>query len=1096
MGIPIPHEFEGWVLRSLADAIWVVDDAGLTTYADARLGELLALDPATLVGRAAAEVADEAGGAPLTALLADLAAGTEAVEAREADQTGEVACTLRGAAGPVRVVLRPTPLLDDEGRRRGWLLAVAPARPAGTYAEVRRRELRLLEAQRVAEVGSWEWELATGEVSWSDQLFRLMGLAPSAVTPGVEVFLDLIDIEDRGRVADLLYAAAEGQVSEQFDARLPRPGRPPRWIRVRSRVLEERDGVPVRLGGTVQDVTESKEYENGAAFLSVLAPLANSSRTLLEALLAANELVRPVAQWPAVLVGVPDTPEGAAGPEDLTWVDVAWVPLEEGRSRVARELAERVARERRVLTTLAERSGAADGAGAAGSGTRLLAGPVEVRGRLACVLVVDMRAEAEPRPSESAIFGEILRAFTAVAERELSARELAAARDEALGASRAKSEFLATMSHEIRTPLNGVIGLSELLGRTELTTHQRRLAQGIDQAGRTLLSLVNDILDLSKIEAGRLDLEELDFDPRAVLEQSAALVAERAADQGLELLVSSAADTPGLVRGDQVRFGQVVTNLVSNAVKFTSAGEVVVRATGTTGSHGSRVRVEVRDTGIGIAPEVQEHLFEAFSQADSSTTREYGGTGLGLAISERIVSAMGGEIGVESEPGVGSTFWFEVAFEKPLGATPGRDTARENAVAGLRVLVVDDNETNRFILTEQLQAWKVGVRAVDSAYAALVELDAAAGRGTPYDVVLLDYMMPGADGEQLARMVRQERRHDDVRLVLLSSATEPEDRWLTAAGLDAFLSKPVLPTRLLDVLARLGGRLEEEAGTEDVAAAATSETAGVRGRVLVVEDNEVNQLVAEGLLSRLGFEVRVAEHGAAAVAAIAAAPERYDVVLMDCQMPVMDGYDATRAIRAMPGPASRLPIVAMTAAAVAEERDRCLAAGMDDFLAKPVDVGALEAALDRWVPAPGEPLPAVGGSPTGPAAEPVASTGAAERLASLLDNGIPAELVTRMTDRFAQVAERALADLHAAVAAGDTTAVIDAVHGLRGSSGNLGLGEVADQARVLEAAGREGRLPDQASLTDLAAAVARGVEELAVVVDALVPAAPGGVEGP
>jgi len=1089
MGIPMPHEFESWVLRSLPDAVWVVDDAGLTTYADARLGELLAVDPATLVGRAAAEVADEAGGALLTALLADLAAGTAGAEA------GEVACTLRGADAPVRVVLRPTPLLDDEGRRRGWLLAVAPARPAGTYEEVRRRELRLLEAQRVAEVGSWEWELATGEVSWSDQLFRLMGLEPSALTPGVDAFLDLIDTEDRGRVADVLYAAAEGRVPEQYDARLPRPGRPPRWIRVRSTVLEERDGVPVRLGGTVQDVTESKEYENGAAFLSVLAPLANSSRTLLEALLAANDLVRPVAQWPAVLVGVPDTPEGAAGPEDLTWVDVAWVPLEEGRSRVARELAERVARERRVLSMLAGRSGEASGAGTAGSTTRLLAGPVEVRGRLACVLVVDMRAEAEPRPSESAIFEEILRAFTAVAERELSARELAAARDEALGASRAKSEFLATMSHEIRTPLNGVIGLSELLGRTELTTHQRRLAQGIDQAGRTLLSLVNDILDLSKIEAGRLDLEELDFDPRAVLEQSAALVAERAADQGLELLVSSAADTPGLVRGDQVRFGQVVTNLVSNAVKFTSAGEVVVRATGSTGRHGATVRVEVRDTGIGIAPEVQEHLFEAFSQADSSTTREYGGTGLGLAISERIVSAMGGEIGVESEPGVGSTFWFEVAFEKPLGATPGRDTARENAVAGLRVLVVDDNETNRFILTEQLQAWKVGVRAVDSAYAALVELDAAAGRGTPYDLVLLDYMMPGADGEQLARMVRQERRHDDVRLVLLSSATEPEDRWLTAAGLDGFLSKPVLPTRLLDVLARLGGRLEEESGADDAAADPASETA-VRGRVLVVEDNEVNQLVAEGLLGRLGFEVRVAEHGAAAVAAIAADPELYDVVLMDCQMPVMDGYDATRAIRAMPGPASRLPIVAMTAAAVAEERDRCLAAGMDDFLAKPVDVGALEAALDRWVPAPVEPSPAVGGSPAGPAVAPVPSTGAAERLGSLLDSGIPPELVTRMTDRFAQVGRRALGDLHAAVGAGDAAAVVDAVHGLRGSSGNLGLGEVAEQARVLEAAGREGRLPDQASLASLEAAVARGVEELAVVVGELVPATPGAAESP
>ncbi|NPC98943.1 response regulator [Nocardioides sp. zg-DK7169] len=1082
MGTSLPHRFESWVLHSLPDAVWVVDDDGRTAYADERLGELVSRAPSSLVGHPAAGLGDEAGLVVLTALLGDLAAGLDVPE--------EVACTLRGAGEPgkagepgdsVRVVLRPAPLLDEDGVRRGWLLTVAPARPAGTYEEVRRRELRLLEAQRVAEVGSWEWEVATGEVVWSDQLFRLMGLEPSALTPGVEVFLDLLDPEDRARVSDVLYAAAEGRVAPQFDARLPQPGRPPRWLRVRSMVLEERHGAPVRLGGTIQDVTESKEHENGAAFLSVLAPLANTSRTLLEALLAANDLVRPVAQWPAVLVGVPDTPEGAAGPEDLTWVDVTWVPQTEERARVARELAERVARERRVLSTVA--------------GTRLLAGPVEVRGRLACVLVVDMRAAAEPRPYDAAIFEEILLAFTAVAERELSARELAAARDEALGASRAKSEFLATMSHEIRTPLNGVIGLSELLGRTELTTHQRRLAQGIDQAGRTLLSLVNDILDLSKIEAGRLDLEELDFDPRAVLEQSAALVAERAAEKGLELLVSSAAETPGLVRGDQVRFGQVVTNLVSNAVKFTAAGEVVVRATGTAGSatSGPCVRVEVRDTGIGITPEVRERLFEAFSQADSSTTREYGGTGLGLAISERIVTAMGGEIGVESEPGVGSTFWFEVGFEQPQGRSPGRDTARERAVAGLRVLVVDDNETNRFILTEQLQTWQAGVRAVDSAYAGLVELDAAAGRGAPYDLVLLDYMMPGADGEQVARMVRQEARHERVRLVLLSSGTEREEAWLRAAGIDAYLSKPVLPTRLLDVLARLGGRLEQGAGAGDRPAAGSSPApvaAGARGRVLVVEDNEVNQLVAEGLLGRLGYEVRIVEHGAAAVAAVAADPGLYDAVLMDCQMPVMDGYDATRAIRAMPGRAGRLPIVAMTAAAVAEERDRCLAAGMDDFLAKPVDVGALEATLERWVAARPETAEAGPAAAEIAPAAPPASTGVAERLGSLLDSGIPAELVTRMADRFHQVAERALVGAREAVDAGDATAVAAAVHALRGSSGNLGLGDVAERCSGLEAAAREGRLPESGDLVALAQAVAVGVEELAAVVARLLPSRP------
>ncbi len=375
-------------------------------------------------------------------------------------------------------------------------------------------------------------------------------------------------------------------------------------------------------------------------------------------------------------------------------------------------------------------------------GTSLVAAPVVAEGRAACVIVMDTRASTPPTETDGLTVKQATTLFARVAEREWTGERLEQARDSAMSASLAKSDFLATMSHEIRTPLNGVIGLSELLGRTELTAHQRRLADGIDGAGRSLLALVNDILDLSKIEAGRLELEAVDFDPRAVVEQSTTLLAERARAKGLELAVSFQTDIPAWVCGDSVRFGQVISNLTANAVKFTSSGEVVVRASVETGSDddtedtkdtggGTRdgivLRVEVSDTGAGMTPEVKDRLFTAFSQGDSSTTREYGGTGLGLAISRQIVEAMGGQIGVNSESGFGSTFWFTARFEA------ARQTDHEPpelpSVAGLRVLVVDDNETNRFILEEQLGGWSIESAVASSGVEGLGTLDDAHRRG-------------------------------------------------------------------------------------------------------------------------------------------------------------------------------------------------------------------------------------------------------------------------------------------------------------------------------------------------------------------------------
>ncbi|MBA8802922.1 hypothetical protein FB382_001213 [Nocardioides ginsengisegetis] len=1034
-------KLEDWVLRAVPDGLWVIGPDGATTYANDQLARMLGLADDEVLGFSAFDALDAEGGEQLREHLARLEVSRE--------PGADLECLLRRRDGSeFWALVSHTPLVDHRGEHQAWLHRVRDhSAQRRIFEELERREVQLAEAQAIARIGSWERDVGEGVLRWSDELYRVFGLDPQTFVPSPESFFELLHPDDRA-AAHQTYAELQNgsQPVEtiEMDSRLDRPlGEPARWVRTRGVVVRDETGAIIRTGGTVQDVTDSKEAELGLAFLGAMAGAANEASTLEEALLAADTVVRPFTQWPAVLVSVPDP----GTPGSLVHVEAGWAGTTEEQLAEARALAVRAADERRVVQQVGS------------DGTHLVAGPALVGERLACVITSSTRAATPPRPSELSIFRQMLTLLAHVSEREEGGKELATARDEALAASRAKSDFLATMSHEIRTPLNGVIGLSELLSRTELTAHQRRLAQGVDQAGRTLLALVNDILDLSKIEAGRLDLEEVDFDPRAILEQSVGLVSDRASRKGLELVVSSAGQMPSMVRGDPVRFGQVITNLVANAVKFTHAGEVVVRARGD--GDGSTVRVEVSDTGIGIEPEVQRRLFTAFSQADSSTTRRYGGTGLGLAISQRIVAAMAGEIGVESAAGAGSTFWFTAAFGPATLQQPPTEQALREAVAGLRVLVVDDNATNRFILCEQLEAWQVEVTAVESSYEALVELDASARGAAPYDVALLDYMMPGADGEQLARIIRSEERHRGLRLALLSSSLEPGPEWLASAGIDSFLGKPVLPSRLLDLLATLGGRLDPGQAVTPVVTRPVSGAA--RGRLLVVEDNPVNQMVAEGVLGALGYDVVLADNGAAGVSALADDPDGFDAILMDCQMPVMDGFDATRAVRAMSGDGARIPIIAMTAAATGEERERCLDAGMDDFLTKPVVPDVIEATLARWV----HPTDVRRGST------------AARRLHELVErDGIDASLVRRMVDRFGDSATQAARALAAAVRAGDAEEVVRVAHGLRGSAANLGLLDLAERCATLEEHARGGSVPAAAQAAEVSDAVVVGIAEL------------------
>jgi signal transduction histidine kinase/DNA-binding response OmpR family regulator len=684
--------------------------------------------------------------------------------------------------------------------------------------------------------------------------------------------------------------------------------------------------------------------------------------------------------------------------------------------------------------------------------------PIMVEGACWGVLsLVDCFQERQWTDGEQDSFRAAADILGAAVARQRNQDALLKAKDAAEAANKAKSQFLANMSHEIRTPITGVMGMLHLLQRTQPNHKQQHYIANALTSAETLLTVLGDVLDFSKIEAGKLELEESPFSVLDTLDGAVRVFAAKAESKGVELSYAVAEDVPPQLHGDPHRLRQILVNLINNALKFTEHGEIVVRCTsGGCAEGAATLRFEVRDTGCGIDPKHQSMIFAAFSQADNSMARAHGGTGLGLAICSQLCELMGGRIGVHSELGQGATFWFCVRMK--LAPGNGKGASHPVDLKRLRVLVVDDCAISREIIQEYVTAWKGQAEQASDAALALERLRIAAERAQPFDVAVVDWRMPGIDGLALARLIKADPQLKRTGLVLLSSFTQAgENQEAEAAGFAAALPKPARKSELYDaIVTAANGHLRATEPPRPKAAKAVVAEAGIprHGSLLLAEDNEINQEVAGEMLMALGYQYTAVGTGRDAVNAIKAGG--VDLVLMDCQMPGIDGYEGTRLIRQWEAAQgrSRLPIIALTAHAMKGDRDRCLEAGMDDYLTKPLDPEQIAATLHKWLPSTAVPA-----APT--EAEPAQAPCEAAPIdyPSLLRRCMQKEeLAHRLVAKFVQQSRESAEEIRAAVNRGDAKGLTAAAHRLKGSAANVSAEYARQAAASLEAMGRSGDL--------------------------------------